>query len=1000
MSHQSHDSTRLHSFERNNYFYGKLLTVRDMATEQSYHSGIRRTLSRYVTGAGGVCGLDVERDVLTDEESGAEDLEITVTEGLALDRCGRLLVVEEDATETVAVPVEFEGEETDTVSVYVEYDECYTEPVPAAKAENACEDNCEDNRIVERGRVFVEPGPPDEYDKPVADIEFPSADDLGFVDDRAEQVRVRGELEADASTVDATRSSDDDEPRTFPLDLLLVEGGPRETMYVDLHLGTNGVTGTLLFPPDTLLGEEGPTVPTGTFDVEGSFTVSHPMIGDLTVDLFGDATMSEDDRAYTFSIRLDDDPNLPGEPTIDLTLDPTDGGFSIDGTVVLGTGEGDTPPIEFDASGGLDVSETDDDRLIRGQMSFAGETAEIEMDSPAEMAAMLAASLEVSTTEWETGEGESVDGLLVEGPETESPAGSDVDVDHVLATMARSYYADERIPECPGTDDGPILIGTVTRSGETWSDGSGSATTTFERGPLVYTNDMLYDIIARHVHDDGNPHDVALEVGAGEAGPEGGPVGHDHHADATLGVEGPDGPTGTVELRSTDNSIDITPWGPTAVDLRVDTGLEEDYYVIEKSLQRTVESFSELAEDALLVRAPQLVTLLAFRISRTAMQLLDSPLLNNSPSLYLIGLRRPYEGAGSTASGKQITVNGLEDSGIVDMERTLLELLEPDEETEPNSPAQTPVAQYRRAMDHLDELLGAEDGLPTKHPFALARAQDRVAQAAENVLQSQPATPTGYEFDSSRETVTRNRTELEAVRGHHVARIDSGVETYATQQTTRSRLGRGVVPDVTKRSLMEAIAILDMIEGWTYVVESVSVDTPDEQPNRFLGNVTGQTPSPQTVGHKAAGIKLSVVEPQSPERIDGIGPKTASQLSRGGIETLSELALASPDTIRVLTGRGLETAAQWRSTARSYATSYRTTAVENVTREDAEAFGEVMMRSDRVIESPSDLALSDEEFQSMLEDLSAIEELEDAVSRIENLDWATIRNNAEGFLNG
>lgn len=122
-------------------------------------------------------------------------------------------------------------------------------------------------------------------------------------------------------------------------------------------------------------------------------------------------------------------------------------------------------------------------------------------------------------------------------------------------------------------------------------------------------------------------------------------------------------------------------------------------------------------------------------------------------------------------------------------------------------------------------------------------------------------------------------------------------------------------------------------------------------------------------------------------------------------ETLATLLEANvetelPDTIRILTGRGLETAAEWRSTARSYATSYRTTTIENVTREDAEAFGEVIMRSDHQIRNPSDLALSDEEFESMLEDLSAIEELADAVSRIENLDWATTRNNAEGFLNG
>ena len=47
--------------ERNRYFYGKLLTVRDFEAEQNYASAKRRLVNRVVHGAGVVCGLGVSR---------------------------------------------------------------------------------------------------------------------------------------------------------------------------------------------------------------------------------------------------------------------------------------------------------------------------------------------------------------------------------------------------------------------------------------------------------------------------------------------------------------------------------------------------------------------------------------------------------------------------------------------------------------------------------------------------------------------------------------------------------------------------------------------------------------------------------------------------------------------------------------------------------------------------------------------------------------------------
>ena len=70
---------------RNRYFYGKLLDVHQLEMEQEYFNAKRRLLNRLVTGPGVVCGLKVE---LTSDLRG-----VRVRSGLAIDRCGREIIV-------------------------------------------------------------------------------------------------------------------------------------------------------------------------------------------------------------------------------------------------------------------------------------------------------------------------------------------------------------------------------------------------------------------------------------------------------------------------------------------------------------------------------------------------------------------------------------------------------------------------------------------------------------------------------------------------------------------------------------------------------------------------------------------------------------------------------------------------------------------------------------------------------------------------------------------
>jgi len=75
-------------FERNNYFYGKQFTVRDLVQEQSYLNDKRHLVNRMVLGWGVVCGLDVYWD--------QHKRRLVVKPGMALDCCGHEITVCED----------------------------------------------------------------------------------------------------------------------------------------------------------------------------------------------------------------------------------------------------------------------------------------------------------------------------------------------------------------------------------------------------------------------------------------------------------------------------------------------------------------------------------------------------------------------------------------------------------------------------------------------------------------------------------------------------------------------------------------------------------------------------------------------------------------------------------------------------------------------------------------------------------------------------------------
>lgn len=111
-------NSRYFPFERNKYFYGKLLSVDDFELEQRYINNKRRMINRFLQGAGVVAGLHVVR---LDEKT------ISLERGFALDALGREIVVDVPLIRKLSMLEGYEesveGSDQDYVYLCLDYEE-------------------------------------------------------------------------------------------------------------------------------------------------------------------------------------------------------------------------------------------------------------------------------------------------------------------------------------------------------------------------------------------------------------------------------------------------------------------------------------------------------------------------------------------------------------------------------------------------------------------------------------------------------------------------------------------------------------------------------------------------------------------------------------------------------------------------------------------------------------------------------------------------------------
>lgn len=122
----------LNTYERNNFFYGKLMTVRDFELEQSYFIEKNKLLNRFLHGWGVICGLEVIPHECPKK--------VVLKPGIALDCYGNEIVVPREIEIDLAEENEEIPPEGKTVYVCIKYLECDVEPVPVLINECSCDD--------------------------------------------------------------------------------------------------------------------------------------------------------------------------------------------------------------------------------------------------------------------------------------------------------------------------------------------------------------------------------------------------------------------------------------------------------------------------------------------------------------------------------------------------------------------------------------------------------------------------------------------------------------------------------------------------------------------------------------------------------------------------------------------------------------------------------------------------------------------------------------------
>lgn len=149
------ENSMLLPFIRNQYFFGKLLTQRDMEAEQTYFNNKRRLMNAILYGSGVVCGFSVLK---------ADGSAVVIESGIALDGLGRELVLDKPVITRLSELRGFEQDRGAAPYVYLcaEYAETPIEPLHAMTDTALAETRF--GRTEEGVRLYLRYGEPEPHE--------------------------------------------------------------------------------------------------------------------------------------------------------------------------------------------------------------------------------------------------------------------------------------------------------------------------------------------------------------------------------------------------------------------------------------------------------------------------------------------------------------------------------------------------------------------------------------------------------------------------------------------------------------------------------------------------------------------------------------------------------------------------------------------------------------------------------------------------------------------
>ncbi|MBQ7676699.1 MAG: hypothetical protein IJT32_00550 [Lachnospiraceae bacterium] len=156
-------NAKMYPFERNHYFYGKLLSVEDFELEQKYMNDKRRLINRFLFGSGVVTGLTV---VDVDEQT------VSLEAGFALDCWGREIFVDEPVLLKLSAMEGFDAclnANADDVYLCMEYNEQDADRVHSIAAPQSAVDrrvHDDFDRTREGARLYLTAKEPEENIRP------------------------------------------------------------------------------------------------------------------------------------------------------------------------------------------------------------------------------------------------------------------------------------------------------------------------------------------------------------------------------------------------------------------------------------------------------------------------------------------------------------------------------------------------------------------------------------------------------------------------------------------------------------------------------------------------------------------------------------------------------------------------------------------------------------------------------------------------------------------